>query len=276
MVNVEQAVERLGLTIERRLDGGVFGATLVRSPGAARAVLKLLPDRVAPSLDAVAEAAALAGGLRGAGYPIPAVLDLGLVDGTVFTLQEYVAGEVPDRITEPVAARLVELWDLHREAAPDTDDAWAVRLVDEIRAGVELRPQLSDPRAVAVLDRAVAIGRSADPDGFRTGDVVHGDFHTGNVLVDDHGRLAAVIDWEGTRIGDARFDLVRLWTGGASVDAYDPAASVLIKECAEASVPTEVWRVCGARIALDHLRFATFVDPESLPWVLREAALLLR
>jgi hypothetical protein len=77
------------------------------------------------------------------------------------------------------------------------------------------------------------------------------------------------------RVQDARFDLVRLWTGGASADAFDPAASALIKVRAEASVPAEIWRLCGARIALDHLRFATFVDPESLPWLLREAGLLL-
>ena len=275
MITAERAAERLGLTIERRLDGGVFGAILVRTAGAGRAVLKLLPDWESLSLAAVTEAAAAADRLRDRGYPIPAVLDLGLVEGTVFTLQEYVPGEVPDRITEPVAGRLVELWELHRGAAPQADGGWARRLADEIEGGTELRPRLTDPRAVAVLDRVLAVGRTADTAGFRTGDVVHGDFHTGNVLVDDHGRLAAVIDWEGTRAGDARFDLVRLWTGGASVDAFEPAASALVKDRAEAAVPAEIWRFCGARIALDHLRFATFVDPESWPWVLREAGLLL-
>lgn len=275
MVTVEHAAQRLGLTVERPLTGGVFGATLVRTAGGARAVLKLLPDWESLSLDAVTRAAESAARLRDRGYPIPAALDLGLVDGTVFTLQAYVAGEVPDKITEPVAARLAELWELHRGAAPHADGDWARRLIDEVLAGVGLRLRLTDPRAVAVLDRALAIGRAADPGGFRTGDVVHGDFHTGNVLVDDHGRLVAVIDWEGTRSGDARFDLVRLWAGGASVDAFEPAAAALIKVRAEASVPAEIWQLCGARIALDHLRFATFVDPESLPWVLREAGLLL-
>ena len=43
-------------------------------------------------------------------------------------------------------------------------------------------------------------------------DVVHVDFHHRNVLLAE-GAVAAVIDWEGCRSGDAAFDLVTLAFG---------------------------------------------------------------
>jgi aminoglycoside phosphotransferase (APT) family kinase protein len=40
-------------------------------------------------------------------------------------------------------------------------------------------------------------------------DLVHLDFHPGNVLVDD-GRITGVIDWDGATRGDRHLDLVNL------------------------------------------------------------------
>lgn len=44
-------------------------------------------------------------------------------------------------------------------------------------------------------------------------DLVHCDFHPGNVLVDADGQITGVIDWDGAGRGDRRFDLVTLRFG---------------------------------------------------------------
>ena len=48
--------------------------------------------------------------------------------------------------------------------------------------------------------------------------IIHGDYHIGNVLMDDGGHLRAIVDWEMATLGDPLVDLGRLlatWPDGA-------------------------------------------------------------
>ncbi|MEV5327502.1 phosphotransferase [Nonomuraea fastidiosa] len=54
------------------------------------------------------------------------------------------------------------------------------------------------------------VGRAFPDDALDGDDLVHTDFHAGNVLVDADGAITGVIDWDGARRGDAAFDLFTL------------------------------------------------------------------
>jgi aminoglycoside phosphotransferase (APT) family kinase protein len=56
------------------------------------------------------------------------------------------------------------------------------------------------------LQRIVAARGSECP---KRDDIVHFDFHTSNILIDDD-RVSGVIDWEGCESGDCAFDLATL------------------------------------------------------------------
>jgi aminoglycoside phosphotransferase (APT) family kinase protein len=76
---------------------------------------------------------------------------------------------------------------------------------DEARRGIDMLADRIDARAAhALLDDAKASQRSAPPVW------VHGDIAVGNLLLRD-GRLAAVIDFGCSAIGDPACDLVMTW-----------------------------------------------------------------
>lgn len=65
-----------------------------------------------------------------------------------------------------------------------------------------------DRRTARLLDWIREVGRDYEmPDD---GDLVHFDYHPGNILVRDDDRICGVVDWDGTRRGDRHLDLVTL------------------------------------------------------------------
>jgi hypothetical protein len=72
----------------------------------------------------------------------------------VYTLQELVAGEVPDTLSLGHARRLVELWALHSAVSAE-DDGWATDAVEALSRGTE----------AMYVDHGVI--RRADPRGER-------------------------------------------------------------------------------------------------------------
>jgi aminoglycoside phosphotransferase (APT) family kinase protein len=64
-------------------------------------------------------------------------------------------------------------------------------------------------RTRRLLDHVRAVG-AADGTEMTGDDLVHLDFHPGNVLVDGAGTVTGIIDWDGAARGDRRFDLVTL------------------------------------------------------------------
>lgn len=66
-----------------------------------------------------------------------------------------------------------------------------------------------DSRTRRVVERIESIGRDLTPEQLGGGDIVHADLHPGNLLQAD-GELAAVVDVDYARSGDAAFDLAFL------------------------------------------------------------------
>ena len=64
--------------------------------------------------------------------------------------------------------------------------------------------------------------------------VVHGDLHARHLLVDEHGALAAVVDWGDVCRADPAIDLPLLWSGlppdarGELLSAYGPVGEELL------------------------------------------------
>lgn len=269
---VHQLATALELRIVGKLTGGYFGAFHVQTSAGTDAVLKLLPDWPEMALDKVHGAAELVARLRERGYPAPQYLDVGVIGAQVYTVQEYVTGRVANGLTKATAGRLLQLWRTQQGAASHVSaDGWGKTLIDRARSGAALRPATNDPRVLAILDQALEVAEAADAGVFRTGDIVHGDFHTENVLL-RNGRIAAVVDWEEARVGDSRADLLRLYGAAAVWDQAEAAA--LLREELDKTTPREVWLPIAAYLTVHHLR-AFLANPNGMDWVLREAEILL-
>lgn len=177
--------------------GGQVGAAYVRRPDGRRSVLTLGPD-----------VSALLSVARAAGIPAPAYE---LVHPPV-VVQELLPGAAPERPTEAVVRSMVEVNRRQRGLLAGRTDVPPLRL--HLRTdgpGFCLHPSLRayDARTRRLLDQVEEVGR-AFPDTLDGDDLVHTDFHPGNVLVDASGTVTGVVDWDGACRGNADLDLVTL------------------------------------------------------------------
>jgi hypothetical protein len=161
------------------------------------------------------EAVALSERLRRqAGWPVPteSVID---AERARFVIQEFMPGVPPTTIDQ----RLVDqLLDLHARrlglAEPQDPIPWPMNLITTLTVGgtgycLHESFRRHDTRTRSLIDRIEAFGTSLHPEDFVGHDVVHWDFHPGNLLVDENG-LSAVVDTDFAIVGDAAFDLVML------------------------------------------------------------------
>ncbi len=132
------------------------------------------------------------------------------VSGIVLNDVETAAEELDEPARAHAGASLVDaLVALH---AVDVD---AVGLGDLARRDELIRRQLkrwhaqfdaSKTRELAAIDRVHALLEARIPEQ-RESTVVHGDFRLGNCVVDGHGDIQAVLDWEICTLGDPRADV---------------------------------------------------------------------
>ncbi len=188
--------------------------------------------RLGVSLDRVAEFRCIEAA-RNAGVtvaePIAVAADAGLI-GAPFAIQAFVAGSAQGR-------RLVR-----DPALPEFGDKLARDIGGELARIHSIRPAagvlpflpvpIGNPNRRAVADLRAAISKATEPRPAleyiltwldknapepKTLTLVHGDFRTGNYMV-DQGRLAAVLDWEFCHWGDPREDIgwfvARCWRFG--------------------------------------------------------------
>jgi aminoglycoside phosphotransferase (APT) family kinase protein len=161
-----------------------------------------------------ARAAVVTERLRELGYPAPRYVRV----EPDWALQEELPGEplepwIP--LPEAIVGRLLELHELQTEPFPATwSGSWPRVVAASVLSGARSYLRLATLRDHSDRSRELlarcqdAVRRFGDrvPDSDA---IVHWDFTPDNVLVRD-GQVSGVIDWEGARPGDVRFDLVTL------------------------------------------------------------------
>lgn len=190
------------------------------------------PARVALSLDRAAEfgvlTAAHAAGVSVA-EPIAHSVDASLM-GAPFLIQSFATGVAHarriardpalDAYGEALAERLgAELARLHGICPPRSDLAFLpIPLLPPARSEVaRLRTALTAAGEARPALEHVLVWLDAHAPGLERISLVHGDYRTGNYLV-DAGRLTAILDWEFAHWGDRHEDIgwfmARCWRFG--------------------------------------------------------------
>jgi aminoglycoside phosphotransferase (APT) family kinase protein len=195
--------------LDGRLPGGrQDGAFALAEPDGRRAVLKqLFAPRAVPIIHR----------LHAVGYPTPDVLYQGTAsDGTDYLIQEYVAGTPIHSLTEAYLDQLFALNDRQADLNPQPEanmlESWSgyVQEVVFARSSVWVRALGNHSPATASLLSAL---RQATLPYAATRlpntDVVHGDLHSGNIIV-EHGRITGVIDMDYAGYGTRAIDLASL------------------------------------------------------------------
>ncbi|WP_219416188.1 phosphotransferase family protein [Pseudonocardia nigra] len=180
--------------------------------------------------DGMAREAAAIAAAHAAGVPVPRLVDAGTdpaVLGAPYLISEHVDGETIARrlLREPqyataregLAAELGRT--LARIHAVPVDAVPGLAVIDPLEHLRETCDALGEPLAtIEIAMKWLERHRPADvPET-----VVHGDFRTGNLIVDPSG-LRAVLDWEVVHRGDPREDLgwlcVKCWRFGSPLPA---------------------------------------------------------
>lgn len=202
---LDEVAERHGLVLvdEGPCTGGEVGARFARAADGRRLVYKV--TGLVPPVDTLNR-------LHDGGYPLPRHLPpLPLEGGAFLVAQEAVAGAYRDTVTHALVDRLLECNDHQAGHGPPCTESWTDFVVRTLTVGADgwcLHEPLArhSDRTRELLDWC----RSVDVPPLPDGDLVHTDFHHRNVLRDEDDELVAVIDWEGARGGDRRFDLATL------------------------------------------------------------------
>jgi hypothetical protein len=247
VIELIRAHRGLDLHLAGFFAGGEVGAADVRGGDGTRYVLKWWDG----DAEAGRRAASLVNGLRQLGYPAPRFVLADEVGGVTVMMQEFVAGEVTDAISESVIDRLLQLNALQFGAGPADGASWTEYMVGSLVRGcngycVHQPLRDYDRRTRSLIEVIQQAGE--DVEQLPSGDAVHIDFHHRNVLVSE-SEVSAVIDWEGCRPGDAAFDLVTLAFGLSVAEVSAQARETVWQEVRRRTVPT-VRRAYAAHMAL--------------------------
>ncbi len=189
--------------------------------------------------------------LRALGAPVPRELHRVVVGRVTWVVQELLPGAPPPTLAAPALAALQlargaqhglgadlglsregPTWTGHVHACLDPGGPWADRW--RALAG-------SSPEGAGFVRTALARLRAAPLPALPEDDVVHGDLHHGNLLVDGE-RLTGVVDWDDAGPGDARADLVTLLLS-ARATAPDPALAAVLLPLVRAELEPDLrWR----------------------------------
>ncbi|MFD7160792.1 phosphotransferase [Kribbella sp. NPDC059898] len=190
-----------GLEFVGAADGGEVGAAFVRWQDGRDGVL----TRAAGGVEELRRTAAALDAARGLGLPVPRY-QLVTAGGVV---QERLPGRAPEKVDRALLEAMIALADRFAGIAPELPVPSMYLL--ESGPGFCLHESLEryDDRTRKLLGWIHEVGRS-EPGGMTGNDLVHLDFHPGNVLVDDAGTITGIVDWDGIGRGDRRFGLVTL------------------------------------------------------------------
>ncbi|MGW1429229.1 phosphotransferase [Streptomyces sp. NPDC002431] len=235
------------LVVEGPCPGGQVGAAYVRWPNGHRSVMKWRPGARLDELRA--GPLAVCAVLRERGYPCPST-ELALqVDDAVVLVQELLPGAPPDVLDHDGLDRALALNAAQAGLLAGRTDVPRVPLyLREDGPGYCLHEPLRrhSARGAALEERIRSVG-AAHPPVLAGDDVVHLDFHHGNLLAVD-GSVTGVVDWDGAGRGDHRFDLVTL-RFGLHAGEQPPGVVRRLDEILDA-LPEDVLLPCWAHMSL--------------------------
>jgi aminoglycoside phosphotransferase len=247
------------------LAGGVTDSVHLLGSGRHRAVVKI---KRGPGWAAqLGRTAAIVTALRSVGYPTPAVIGFGALDGERHYLAtEFSLGSQPVVMDEALTRDVLTAVEMHADVHPPETRDWSAMITMFLNGGLsehEFHPSIAGraARALGLLTRPIP--------ALPTGEFVHGDFSTRNLLA-HRGRLDAVIDIEGFGRGSRTIDLVALLAGSPSKTAADER----IKEEAIAASDQSTFLACLAHRVLATLLAVSEGSAQAAVAIQRADALL--
>jgi aminoglycoside phosphotransferase (APT) family kinase protein len=147
-----------------------------------------------------------------------------------------------------------------------TDFAAVPLYLTESGPGFHLHEPLQaySARSRRLLDWIREVGRTVPPTLIGE-DLVHVDYHPGNVLLGDDGALSGVIDWDGAARGDARFAIVVMRFAGPPGRLAPDVERRIDEAMDEALTPDELrpyWAALSLRLVDWSIRHLTDADTE--------------
>lgn len=208
------ARHEMGFRLLGRVQGGEnHGAYAIADPEGRQFILKRQAATPA-SESRIARAANVTERLTSLGYPAPRYLVVGTTPGgDLYSIQDALPGRPIDRLTElHQVNRVLELNDLQAGRAISAEQDWsayATGVVFEDISGwaAALRAYSADTADLVTALEAITAGKVESCRA--NGDITHGDFSPGNVLV-DRGQISGIVDWDAAGCGDRAFDLTLL------------------------------------------------------------------
>ena len=201
--------------------------------------------------------------LRVRGYPVPAALTAGDIDGTEYEITQRRPAHPIEQITEAHMPPLVALVDhptRRRPAGPPALDRGYGHEPDRrLRGALRARRacELDNP---ALLDRLQDDRDEVAACDVASHDVVHYDFSPYNVLAEGD-RITGVVDWQGATSGDAAFDLVTL-----ADYTHDFALRDRLLDAARTLTSPRALRLYGAHMVLRQVDWSLRRQDDTAVW----------
>ncbi|ROR93682.1 phosphotransferase family enzyme [Salana multivorans] len=250
----------------RPLDGGMQGgAWLVTDERGSHAVLKRANDdataaRMIAAEPAVARAVA-------AGYPTPPWRAAGMTpSGTGYVIMERAPGAPVERLTAPVAERLIRTVELQGNVDPLPGRNWSDHVGSwySERVGPSLaRVRALGPGGARLAAACAAVQALVGQPRLRRADLVHGDLRLANVLF-ERGHVSGVVDVEALGSGSRAFDYATVLD---SPDAEDDALELVVEAGSEVD-GADALLSCAVLVFLD---LALFVADVPTPVITADA-----
>lgn len=255
------------LEIEGDSADGQVGAAYVRWPDGHRSVLTYVPPTALTRAHETARNVEL---VRNAGIPAPRyelVADLG---DEVAIVQELLPGRPPPRVDVNLVEQMLALNHRLYGILSGITGITAVPLyLTESGPGFCIHETLQaySQRSRRLLDWIHEVGQSVPPT-MMGDDLVHVDYHFGNVPVDDDDRISGVVDWIGTARGDARFGIVVMRFAGPPGHLSPEVEARIDQALDDELTPDELrpyWAALSLRLVDWSIRH--FTDPATDHWL---------
>ena len=217
-MEVEQLVAELNAStgvnlqvVGRAALGEVSGAVYVRWPDGHDGVVTQVahPYSAIGWLNFIRDVLELA---RSRGGLVPRYELIAELSGCAAIVQERLPGSPPQRVDEAVVDVIVTANEGLAGLLHDRPDVPAPDLyLRESGSDFCLHETLAqyDDRSRKLLDWIREVGLTG-PDQLAGDDLVHWDLVPGNVLLDEHGKVTGIVDWDGIGRGDRHFSLIKL------------------------------------------------------------------